>query len=212
MKRILPIAAVLAGSLVPLVSIAQQPAPQQQAPPGIPQQKARATTIENLEAAARGEANAANRYDLFAQRADEEGYGQVAKLFRAAALSERIHLRNHQAVLRALGQQPKTPALEPVDVKGTRENLLVPIQGEKGEGTQMYPRYAGIAREAGLANAVLTFTYAGETERKHEELFKSALERLGNNPNSDYLVQSESGMLIEQTPARVASVTSRNQG
>lgn len=210
-------AAVLAGSLVvPLVSVAQQAAPQppkQQAPPpGSPQDKARATTIENLQAAATGEANAANRYDQFAQRADEEGYGQVAKLFRAAALSERIHLRNHQAVLRALGQQPKPTPLEPVQVKSTRENLLVPIQGEKGEATQMYPRYAAIAREAGLENAALTFAYAGETEQKHEQLFQAALDQLGNNPNSDYLVQSESGMLFEQTPARVASVTAPNAG
>lgn len=198
------------------MALAQQTGSQQggsqQPSADVAHQQARATTIENLKAASRGEANAANRYDLFARRADEEGYGQVAKLFRAAALSERIHLRNHEAVLRSLGQQPQTPKLEPVQVKTTRENLQVPIQGEKGEATQMYPRYARIAREAGIDSAALTFTYAGETERKHEQLFQEALNQLGNNPNADYLVQSESGMLFEQTPARVAAVTAPNQG
>lgn len=191
---------------------AQKGATQKQMQSAGTAEQARATTIENLQSASRGEANAANRYDLFARRADEDGYGQVARLFRAAALSERIHLRNHEAVLRSLGEQPQTVSLEPVEIQNTRQNLLQPIQGEKGEASQMYPNYARIAREAGIANAALTFTYAGETERKHEELFKEALQKLGSNPEADYLVQSESGMLFVQTPARVASVTAPSQG
>ncbi|MBT8490414.1 MAG: rubrerythrin family protein, partial [Deltaproteobacteria bacterium] len=38
-----------------------------------------------------GEAKAALRLKVFAQKADEEGYPQMAKLFRVIAFSEEIH-------------------------------------------------------------------------------------------------------------------------
>ena len=115
--------------------------------------QARATTIQNLRAASQGEADAVQRYELFAQRAEQDGYPQVAKLFRAAAVSERIHLRNHQLVLQALGEKPAMPTPARVEVRTTRENLLVPIEGERGEATQTYPRYARQAEAAGIPAA-----------------------------------------------------------
>jgi len=174
--------------------------------------QARDATIRNLHSAAQGEANAANRYELFARKADEDGYGQVAKLFRAAALSERVHLRNHQDVLRSLGAPPASTKLERVTVGTTQENLRVPIEGERGEAASMYPRYAETARTAGLPSAERTFTYAGQTEEVHLRLFEDALANLGNNPSADYLVQSESGMLTVQSPSRVASVVAPSAG
>jgi len=184
--------------------------PDANAPAATPE--ARDATIRNLQSAAQGEANAANRYELFARKADEEGYGQVAKLFRAASLSERIHLRNHQDVLRGLGVAPAPVELKPVTVGNTRENLRGPVEGERGEASTMYPKYAETARAAGIPSAVQTFTYAGQTEQEHLRLFEDALANLGNNPSADYLVQSESGMLTVQSPSRVSSVTAPSAG
>ena len=42
-------------------------------------------TLDNLQAAYNGESNASAKYAAFAKKADEEGYGQVASLFRAAS-------------------------------------------------------------------------------------------------------------------------------
>lgn len=186
--------------------------PDANAPASTSPEQARDTTIRNLHSAAQGEANAANRYEQFARKADEDGYGQVAKLFRAAALSERVHLRNHQDVLRSLGAPPASIKLERVTVGTTQENLRVPIEGERGEAASMYPRYAETARTAGLPSAERTFTYAGQTEEVHLRLFEDALANLGNNPSADYLVQSESGMLTVQSPSRVASVVAPSAG
>ena len=182
--------------------------------PAAPSEAAQAkdVTIRNLQSAAQGEANAANKYELFARKADEDGYGQVAKLFRAAALSERIHLRNHQDVLRSLGATPAPIKLQPVTVGTTQENLRGPIEGERGEAAAMYPKYAETARTAGIPSAERTFTYAGQTEEVHLRLFEDALANLGNNPSADYLVQSESGMLTVQSPSRVASVVAPSAG
>jgi len=215
MKRLLPIIASLAASLAAPAALAQADSsarPAAQAPPSAADDgQARAATIRNLQNAASGEANAAHRYELFARKADQEGYGQVAKLFRAAAESEQIHQRNHEAVLRSLGEQPACPRLEKVTVGDTRANLKVPLEGEKNEASEMYPRYAQMAQAAGIPAATRTFTYAGQTEQEHLHLFEDALRQLGSNPPADYYVQSESGMLTEQRPARVAAVTAPAQ-
>ena len=207
--------AVLMGCLtLPVLGFAQE-----QVPPAAPVRtgapepaQARATTIQNLRAASQGEADAVHRYELFAQRAEQDGYSQVAKLFRAAAVSERIHLRNHQLVLQALGEKPAMPTPARVEVRTTRENLLVPIEGERGEATQTYPRYARQAETAGIPAAARTFQYAGEAEQGHEQLFQAALQELGKNPKADYLVETESGKVTQRTGGRVASVATAPRG
>lgn len=216
LRRMKPLRlAVLMGCLtLPALGVAQERMPPA-APPsaGAPEPaQARATTIQNLRAASQGEADAVHRYELFAQRAEQEGYSQVAKLFRAAAVSERIHLRNHHLVLRALGEKPGMPTPAQVEVRTTRENLLVPIEGERGEATQTYPRYARQAELAQIPAAARSFQYAGEAEQGHELLFQAALRELGKNPKADYLVETESGKVTPRTGGRVASVATAPRG
>ena len=150
-------------------------------------------TIDNLNAAIAGEANASHRYTLFAQKADQDGYPQVAKLFRAAALAESIHRRNHEKVLRDLGIEPKSPKLEDVKVGTTRQNLEVPVKGESQEQEEMYPKMVKQARAENVPEAVTSFTYALDTEAEHAQLFRDALAQLGHNPRVDYYVGETSG-------------------
>lgn len=150
-------------------------------------------TIDNLNTAIEGEANASHRYTLFAQRADRDGYKQVAKLFRAAALAESIHQKNHERVLKELGVEPKKPELEKIVVGTTRENLAGPIKGEANEADALYPGFVEEARREKVPLAVKSFQYALDTEAEHEQLFKDALEHLGDNPPADYYVGKVSG-------------------
>jgi rubrerythrin len=150
-------------------------------------------TINNLNAAIEGEANASHRYSLFARKADEEGYAQVAKLFRAAARAESIHRRNHEKVLRDLGVEPTAPKLQGVKVGTTRENLEAPIKGESQEQGEMYPAMVKQARRDAVPEAVTSFTYALSTEAEHAQLFRDALAQLGHNPRVDYYVGETSG-------------------
>jgi len=82
-------------------------------------------TLENLKNAFAGESQANRRYLAFAQKADEEGFSQAAKLFRAAAEAETVHALNH---MRTMGE-----------VKSTAENLDAAISGETFEFKKMYP-------------------------------------------------------------------------
>jgi rubrerythrin len=159
-------------------------------------------TIDNLNTAVAGEANASHRYTLFAHEADQEGYAQVAKLFRATALAESIHERNHESVLRGLGIEPKRPVLETVKVGTTRENLEVPIKGEANEADTMYPGFVEEARRQNVPAAVKSFTYALDTEAEHEKLFKDALEHLGHNAPADYYVGKVSGDTVTTPTTR----------
>jgi rubrerythrin len=74
------------------------------------------STSENLKEAFAGESQANRKYLAFARKAQQDGFKQVAKLFRAAAAAETVHAQAH---FRVMG-----------GIKGTDENLQAAIEGE----------------------------------------------------------------------------------
>lgn len=159
------------------------------------QPKAHRETISNLNQALQSEANASNRYRLFAQKAQEEGQPEISSLFRAAAQSEAIHRENHRQAILALGGTPEPIKLKSVDVKSTRENLESQVRGEASEWERTYPKYIEQARKDQAPQAVRTFTFARNSEAEHETLFKGALEGFGKKTTvpSDYYVSRRTG-------------------
>jgi rubrerythrin len=119
-------------------------------------------TDTNLQSAFAIEAQAYCRYYLFALKADQEGFPELAKLFRAAAEAEMIHVRNHFNVMDALG--------------ATKDNLLAAATAEHREITSVYPGYVDKANEERSDRARVTFSYALEAERVHNQLFEKALQ------------------------------------
>jgi len=138
---------------------------------------------QDLHDAFAGESQANRKYLAFAKKAEEEGYKQVAKLFRAAAEAETVHAHNH---LREMG-----------GIKGTRENLETAINGESYEFQKMYPRMIEDAKAENNSCALRTFTYANEVEKVHAELYQKALENLGSNPEVDYHICQVCGYTAE---------------
>lgn len=134
-------------------------------------------TLTNLQEAYNGESNAHARYTAFAKKADEEGYGKVASIFRAAARAESIHAANHAAVIRALGAEPKADIQQPT-VKSTAENLKAAVKGESYERDTMYPEFIAAARAEGVKDAVRSFNFAMEAEAGHAKLYSDALKAL----------------------------------
>ncbi len=80
---------------------------------------------ENLKEAFAGESQANRKYLAFAKKADQEGYPQVARLFRAAAEAETVHAHNHLRVLKG--------------IRSTKENIQEAVDGETHEFMKMYP-------------------------------------------------------------------------
>ena len=134
-------------------------------------------TLDNLQAAFNGESNAHARYLAFAEKAAQEGYGEVASLFRAAAKAEEVHAANHAAVIKNLGGTSQAKIETPV-VKSTKENLEAAIKGESYERDTMYPQFLKQARAEGNRDAVQTFNYAKTAEGEHAKLYSEALNNL----------------------------------
>jgi rubrerythrin len=145
-----------------------------------------ATTDKNLQDAFAGESQANRKYLAFAKKAEEEGYKQIAKLFRAAADAETVHALNH---LRELG-----------GIKSTKENLQEAIGGETYEFESMYPQMIKEAEEEGKKRALISFNFANAVEKIHADLYKKALEAIGKNTEVDYHVCQVCGNTVEGEP------------
>jgi len=136
-------------------------------------------TIENLKAGIKGETTASAKYAAFANKAREEGYDTIAKLFDAASKAESIHAANHTKVLEGLGE--KMEEIKPVfEVKTTAENLKAAIDGESYEASTMYPQFIADAKTEKVEKAEKSYTWAMDTEKKHQEFYAKALEALNN--------------------------------
>ena len=136
-----------------------------------------ASTLDNLQAAYDGESNANAKYTAFAKKADEEGYGQVASLFRAAARAEQIHAATHAGVIKKLGGVPKADVKAP-EVKTTKENLQAAIAGESYERDTMYPEFLAKAKKDANRDAIETFNFAKSAEAEHAKMYSEALAKL----------------------------------
>jgi rubrerythrin len=140
---------------------------------------------DDLMAAFGGESKANRKYTAYATKADEEGFPQVARLFRAAAAGETVHALNH---FRAANE-----------VKSTQENLADAIAGEHYEVVDMYPPMIADAQGEENRPAVKSFIRAWNVEKIHEALYRAALETLGQETEiSDYWVCPHCGFVQEK--------------
>ena len=121
-------------------------------------------TENNLQAAFAGESQANRRYTFFAEKAEKEGYHQIARLFRAAAEAETVHARNHFQAMDGVGK--------------TKENLMAGAQGEHYEFTRMYPPFIAAAEAENNERAQRSFEYANAVEQMHYDYFEKALKAL----------------------------------
>ncbi|MEM4733703.1 MAG: rubrerythrin family protein [Candidatus Bathyarchaeia archaeon] len=154
-----------------------------------------AKTEENLKAAFAGESQANRHYLAFARKAEEEGYTQIAKLFKAAAEAETVHALNH---LRITGQ-----------IKSTLENLGAAVSGETFEFKEMYPDYIATAKQEGNKQAAWSFNVANQVEQIHAKLFAKAIEALKRKKpleQVDYYVCSVCGNTVEGLPPDVCLI------
>ena len=120
-----------------------------------------------LREAFAGESQANRKYLAFAAKADQEGFPQAARLFRAAADAETIHAHSHLRALKG--------------VRSTRENLEEAVAGETHEFKSMYPGMIESAREEGNKEAERSFHFANEVEKVHAALYQKLLKGLGES-------------------------------
>ena len=137
-------------------------------------------TIANLKEAFKGETTASAKYAAYSEQAKKEGFTQIAMMFAATSRAEGIHAANHKTVLEKMGQ--KTDPFKPeFTVKTTKENLDDAINGEGHEILTMYPDFIAKAKEEDAKDAVKSFRWAMDTEKKHKIMYQNVLAALNNN-------------------------------
>lgn len=152
-----------------------------------------AKTDDYLREAFAGESQANRKYMSFASKADQEGYAQAARLFRAAAEAEAVHAENHLRTAKG--------------IRPTKENLREAITGETQEFKEMYPEMIDAAKSEGNKLAERTFSYANEVEKIHAGLYHKMLDSLETSKeNYPYYVCPVCGMTAEREAPEICPV------
>jgi rubrerythrin len=150
-------------------------------------------TEDLLQLAFAGESQTNRRYLAFAAKADQEGYPQVARLFRGAAASETVHAHNYLRALKG--------------IRSTRENLQEALSVENAAYKERYPEMIKVAKEEGNQEAEKFFRYALESERIHAQLMQKLLDTLDEpQENYSYHICSGCGHTVENKPPKACPV------
>lgn len=169
-------------------------------------------TIENLHKALSSESQTCVRYLGFAQKADQEGYPGVARLFRAASMAEKIHAKSHQNVLQTHGQlvedlnseEKLNLAIDELHaaaaIKSTMENLHSAMENESFEFKTMYPAMIRDAITEKQLEARHSMEYAMSIEMIHAKLFRKALAAPENDEVETYFVCPLCGYTVASKP------------
>jgi rubrerythrin len=131
-------------------------------------------TRDALQQAYAGEAKAALRLKVYAEKAEEEGYPQIAKLFRVIARSEEIHGSRALKVLR--------------EIKSTEENLAASFEAEQRVAEVAYGEFVKRAEAEGNQAAVLHFSQSKDVEETHAKLYKEAMNHVMEERETTYYV------------------------
>jgi len=127
-------------------------------------------TEDALKEAFAGESQANRKYLAFAAKADQEGFAQAARLFRAAAEAETVHAHAHLKAMKG--------------IRSTKENLQEAVAGETHEFKSMYPAMIEAAKAEGHKEAERSFVFANEVEKIHAGLYQQLLDNLDSAKES----------------------------
>ncbi len=134
-------------------------------------------TEHNLLASFAGESQARSRYTLFAQKAIEEGYRQIAAVFMETAEQELSHAKQFFSMLE--GGTVQITAGYPAGIVGTTvENLAAAAAGEREEWSDLYSTFAQVAREEGFPQIANLYDQIAKVETMHEQRYIRLMERV----------------------------------
>lgn len=164
-------------------------------------------TLQNLQMAYFAERNASALYVQYASKADAEGYGQLASMFRAIARGEEIHAGNCAALIREMGETPEAPD-EPLIVLSTAENLAAADATQSYENDEMYPQFIKQAREDKNDPAAQVFSKNMAAEPLHHALFQQALKDLNGykGKNVDFYICPNCGYVVRTLNAPACAI------
>ncbi len=141
-------------------------------------------TEHNLLASFAGESQARSRYTLYAAKAKEEGYEQIAAVFLETAEQELSHAKQFFSLLE--GGTVEITAGYPAGVVGdTKANLAAAATGEREEWSDLYENFATVAQEEGFPHIANLYKLIAKVEQMHEARYIKLMERLESGTEFD---------------------------
>jgi len=134
-------------------------------------------TAKNLLISYAFESQATTRYTFFANRAKEDGYIQIAEIFRETADQECEHALRFFKFFNG-GELEVTARFLTGVIKTTPENLMSSAELEHFVHTELYPGFAEIARDEGFIKAAEFWDAISVAEKQHEKNFLTLAENL----------------------------------
>ena len=130
-------------------------------------------TLKNLKTGFVAESRAHLRNLAFAMKAEQEGYPQVARLFRAVAEAESVHAFNHLRLLDT--------------VSSTQDNLESAFEREN-LAASTYPQFIREANEEDNTRVATILSYSRDVEKGHAKLYKKAQAHMMADEETEYYV------------------------
>ena len=128
-------------------------------------------TAKNLLTAFAAEAQASARYKFFAQRAHDDGFVQISKIFMETSDQECEHALRFFKFFNG-GEQEINWKFPAGVIKDTHANLVSAADLELYIHTDMYPGFSKIAVEEGFQRAADTLDAITVAEANHERMYR----------------------------------------
>lgn len=130
-----------------------------------------------------GESKAALRLKVYAEKADAEGYPQLAKLFRVIAFSEELHGKRALRLLK--------------EIKSTEENLKASFESETRVAEVAYDDFIKRAEASDDKASSLYFSQSRDAEEIHAKLYKEAIDHMIEERDTTYYVCDVCGFVSD---------------
>lgn len=147
-------------------------------------------TEHNLLASFAGESQARSRYTLYAAKAKEEGYEQIAAVFMETAEQELSHAKQFFSLLEG-GTVEITAGYPAGTIGDTKANLAAAATGEREEWSDLYESFAAVATEEGFPHIANLYKLIAKVEQMHEARYIKLLERLESGTEFDQATPTE---------------------
>jgi len=167
-------------------------------------------TIDILKEAYWSEIIASKHYDGYYQQALSEGYPNIAYLFLALSISEKIHAENYEKLIVAQGstiESKKTP----VFIADTKTNLNTAAIKELEKINNFYPKIIKKLSTESYDQAVIKCVYSWKSHQQHEDLineikkysgaFFKSLARKIERMDPNYYLCEICGSTVSEKPA-----------
>jgi len=139
---------------------------------------------KRLKEAFGAESKAHVRIKAFAAKADQEGYPEAAKLFRAVAEAERVHANEYLKYMEGV-------------VGPTEENLKAAFESEMRAQSEGYAPLIKEALALKREDLAWSFIRSRDVEQRHAKLYKDALSAMAAERHVDYYVCQVCGYVFD---------------